>query len=325
MIPTSRRSRVTNSKMATQGQKNGRRRQYVTWLLKALAWAGFGVIYYALFSFFVDTPTEYRMRHSTDRLRHEYKLLAERYDTLEMVVDNIIERDRSIFATLFESAPYDFTSEYEQHRVELRERLLDLSKQQLTRRLAHSVNAMEYKLTQLEHSYSALNDRLATTGEAINRIPSIQPVINHDLTLLTAAYGELMHPFSRTMKSHQGVDYAVPEGSPVFATADGTVREVSGKNRSTSGLKVVIDHGNGYRTSYAHLQKAKVKRGQRVHRGDIIALSGNTGLSLAPHLHYEVEYEGTRRNPIHYFFRELTPDAYQRIVRIAQSGMQSFD
>ena len=124
--------------------------------------------------------------------------------------------------------------------------------------------------------------------------------------------------------SHQGVDYTVGEGSSIFATADGVVKEISDKN-STLGKTVIIDHGNGYQTSYSHLLSVGVRRGQKVQRGDIIALSGNSGLSLAPHLHYEVRYNDIRIDPIHYFFMELTPNEYQRIIRIAQSGMQSFD
>ena len=102
------------------------------------------------------------------------------------------------------------------------------------------------------------------------------------------------------------------------------VSEVALRN-SASGQTLVIDHGNGYTTSYSHLSKIYVKRGTTVRRGDIIALSGNTGLSLAPHLHYEVRYNGMRVDPIHYFFMELSPDQYYRIMQIAQSGMQSFD
>ena len=102
------------------------------------------------------------------------------------------------------------------------------------------------------------------------------------------------------------------------------MKEISDKN-STSGKTVVIDDGNGYQTSYGHLLSILVRRGQQVHRGDLIALSGNSGLSLAPHLHYEVRYNGIRVDPIHYFFMELSPDEYQRIIRISQSGMQSFD
>ncbi|MBQ5639243.1 MAG: M23 family metallopeptidase, partial [Alistipes sp.] len=131
-------------------------------------------------------------------------------------------------------------------------------------------------------------------------------------------------PFYKTLQSHQGVDYAIPEGSRVFATADGVVKEIKLRN-STSGQTVVIDHGSGYETLYSHLSKISVRKGQQVRRGDIIALSGDTGLSLAPHLHYEVRLGGMRVDPIHYFFMELNPTEYQRLMRIAQSGMQAFD
>ena len=164
----------------------------------------------------------------------------------------------------------------------------------------------------------------AQGGRAVSYTHLIQPVINKQLTLLTASYGMRIHPFYKTLQSHQGVDYTIPEGSRVFATADGVVRDVALRN-STSGQTVVIDHGNGYETSYSHLSKINVRKGQRVSRGEIIALSGDTGLSLSPHLHYEVRLNGMRVDPIHYFFMELTPTEYQRLMRIAQSGMQSFD
>ncbi len=300
-------------------KKSGSRRA-----LQALAWFGAAVLYYFLFSLLFDTPAEYDLRHSTDRLKEEYATLLEEYDSLSMVVDNIVERDKNIFAIMFDSEPYDFDSEYNKQRVELHESLLGKSNREMSSTLETSLEELERKMKSLEKSYSTLDEELQIVGSKRNNIPSIQPVTNHELTLLTAAYGTLMHPFYRTLQSHQGVDYAVPEGTRIFATADGTVKEVKGKN-STSGVTVVIDHRNGYTTSYSHLQSVKVKRGQRVQRGDIIALSGNSGLSLAPHLHYEVRYNGMRVDPIHYFFMELTPDEYQRIMRIAQSGMQSFD
>ena len=176
----------------------------------------------------------------------------------------------------------------------------------------------------LARSYRSLQRQIDSMGSACNNIPAIQPVINHQLSLLTASYGMRIHPFYKTLKSHQGVDYTIPEGSRVFATADGTVRDVLERN-STSGRTVVIDHGNGYETSYSHLSKIAVRKGQQVHRGDIIALSGDTGLSLAPHLHYEVRLDGMRVDPIHYFFMELTPAEYRRLLRIARTGMQAFD
>lgn len=306
------RSRKTTNKSKTR------------YALQALAWFGAAVLYYMIFSFLFDTPAEYELRHSTDRLKNEYATLLAEYDSLAMVVDNVVERDRNIFAIIFDSEPYDFDSEYNNKRVELHEALLTKSNRDMSATLKSSLDDLEQRLGELESSYSELNSALHILGSKRNNIPSIQPVTNHELTLLTAAYGTLMHPFYRTLQSHQGVDYAIPEGTRIFATADGIVKEVKGKN-STSGITVVIDHRNGYTTSYSHLQSVKVKRGRKVQRGDIIALSGNSGLSLAPHLHYEVRYNGMRVDPIHYFFMELTPDEYQRIMRIAQSGMQSFD
>ncbi len=295
--------------------------RFVTTLL---TWVGAAVLYYIVFSLLFDTPAEYELRHSTDRMRAEYEVLSARYDSLNMVVDNIVERDRNIFGILFESTPYDFDSDYKQQRLALHERLLGESKHRMLRDLTTSTDELEEKLRQVESTYNTLQHNLDSLGGGCDHIPSIQPVINHQLTLLTAGYGMLMHPFYRTLQSHQGIDYTIPEGESIFATADGVVKDVLGKT-STSGITVVIDHGNGYTTSYSHLQKAKVKKREKVRRGDIIALSGNSGLSLSPHLHYEVRYEGVRVDPIHYFFMELTPDEYQKIMRISQSGMQSFD
>ena len=289
-----------------------------------LVWFGAAILYYVGFSLFFDTPVEYELKHSTDQLRDEYTRLEARYDSLRTVMENVSERDRNVFNILFESDPYDFDTEYETKRLATYESLLDKSDRQIILELKEKVRQSEATLTKLNESYLELQRLLDTVGDGRNRIPAIQPVINQQLTLLTASYGMRIHPFYRTLQSHQGVDYTVPEGSRVFATADGTVREVAQRN-STSGQTVVIDHGNGYETSYNHLSKINVRKGQQVRRGDIIALSGDTGLSLAPHLHYEVRYNGMRVDPIHYFFMELSPTEYQRLMRIAQSGMQSFD
>ena len=287
-------------------------------------WAGVAVLYYIGFSVFFDTPVEYELKHSTDRLRREYTALVQRYDTLTTVMRNLSERDRNVFRILFESDPYDFDSEYERKQTATYENIFNRSSRRLKRELRERVAEMETRLDELNDTYLDLQARIDSAGSRCDNIPSIQPVINKQLTLLTASYGMRIHPFYKTLQSHQGVDYTIPEGSRVFATADGTVREVAQRN-STSGQTVVIDHGNGYETSYNHLSKINVRKGQQVRRGDIIALSGDTGLSLAPHLHYEVRYNGMRVDPIHYFFMELSPTEYQRLMRIAQSGMQSFD
>ena len=304
-------------------RRRRRKQNIIRFTVQTFVWAGVAVLYYIGFSLFFDTPVEYEFKHSTDRLRSEYEALSARYDTLRMVLDNVAERDRNIFGILFESTPYDFDSERDNEKELDYEQTLTRPARQLKREFRDRLDDMERSLAHLNESYQTLQQRIDSTGSGCDNIPAIQPVINKQLSLLTASYGMRIHPFYRTLQSHQGVDYTVPEGSRVFATADGRVKEIA--TRSTAGRTIVIDHGNGYETSYSHLLAVNVRRGQEVRRGDIIGLSGNTGLSIAPHLHYEVRHNGMRVDPIHYFFMELSPVEYQRIIRIAQSGMQSFD
>jgi len=292
-------------------------------IVRGFVWTGAIVLYYFAFSLFFDTPIEYRIKHSTDRLRREYELLTQRYDSLGRVLDNVIERDRNVFRILFEAEPYDFDSEYASDRWNSYEKLLSESTRKLQQEFAQRLERLETDAGEMQRSYADLQDAVARC-ETRDRIPAIQPVNNQSLTLLTASYGMRINPFRKILQSHQGVDYAIPEGTRVFATADGRIKEASPRN-STSGTTLVIDHGNGYETSYSHLGKLLVTKGQIVHRGDIVALSGNSGLSLAPHLHYEVRQNGMRVDPIHYFFMELSPEKYRRMMQIAQSGMQSFD
>lgn len=311
-----------------QKQQNIKRRtpkqRAISFLFTSLAWIGAALLYYVCFALLFDTPEEHRMREQTKRLNEEYEMLSNRYDSLEMILDNITQRDQSVFRILFETDPYDLDIERQEERLAIHEKNISKTQKQLNSELSTRIDELGKQADKLEASWHKINDLGEKIGENINSIPSIQPVLNKQLTLLTAGYGTILNPFYRTLKSHQGVDYTVGEGSSIFATADGVVKEISDKN-STLGKTIVIDHGNGYQTSYSHLLSVGVRRGQRVQRGDIIALSGNSGLSLAPHLHYEVRYNDLRIDPIHYFFMELSPDEYQRIIRIAQSGMQSFD
>ncbi len=305
-------------------RRKRRKQRIIRATVHLFVWVGMAILYYIGFSIFFDTPLEYQLKHSTDRLKREYTALNERYDSLKIVLDNLADRDQNVFRILFESNPYDFDSEYERKQAATYERIFSRSTRKLKGELRTRIQQMETQLEQLNATYLSLQGRIDSVGRTCNNIPSIQPVINKQLTLLTASYGMRYHPFFKTLQSHQGVDYTIPEGSSVFATADGVVKDVAERN-STSGQTVTIDHGNGYETSYAHLSTINVRRGQQVRRGDIIALSGDTGLSLAPHLHYEIRHNGMRVDPIHYFFVELSPTEYQRMIRIAQSGMQSFD
>ncbi len=300
-----------------------RKQQVARFVVSAFAWLGAAILYYLFFSIFVDTPMEYELKHRADRMKSEYEALEGRYDTLMLVLENLSERDRGVFRSLFESDPYNFDTAYAEERDATYEAMFSRSTRRLKRDLRDRTTALEKRMEELNESYRTLHEAIERRGTESHNIPSIQPVINPELSLLTTSYGMRIHPFYKTLTSHQGVDYAIPEGSRVFATADGKVKEV--RRSSTQGQTIIIDHGNGYETSYSHLQRISVVRNQQVRRGDIIALSGDTGLSLAPHLHYEVRLNGMRVDPIHYFFQELNPIEYERLIRIAQSGMQAFD
>ena len=314
---------MTSNNTETKKRRT-RRQRVVRFFIRLFAWVAVIIIYYFSFSLLFDTPYEHKIRQSTKLLKEEYNRLSERYDSLEMVLDNITAREKGVFRTLFEADPYDLDVEQSEERVALYEKNVSKSKSQLASDLEQKISDLGQRTDELENSWKRIKELGDNLGEKSKNIPSIQPVLNQQLTLLTAGYGTILNPFYRTLKSHQGVDYTVAEGSSVFATADGVVKEISDKS-STLGKTIIIDHGNGYKTSYSHLLSVGVRRGQKVQRGDIIALSGNSGLSLAPHLHYEVRYNDLRIDPIHYFYMELSPVEYQRIMRIAQSGMQSFD
>ena len=289
-----------------------------------LLWVAIVSVFYVLLALFVDMPAEYELRHSTDELRTEYTKMSERYDELTEVMDNVVARDENVFRKLFESNPYDLTIDDDQERIALHESLMALDNDELLLELNNKVQSAESDKDALTRSYEDMVYAYETTSLSIDCIPAIQPVNNRQLTLLAAGKKPLINPFHRAMREHHGVDYLIPEGTAVFATADGIVQSLSEKN-TTHGKAITIDHGNGYQTSYSHLLDIRVKKGDKVKRGDIIAMSGNSGLSFAPHLHYEVIFNGTRVDPVHYFFLELNAEEYQRIIRIALSSMQSFD
>lgn len=293
-------------------------------VINTLLWVAMIVFWWVVISLTIDLPMEHKLRHSTDDLRIEYERMSERYDSLSYVLDNVIRRDENVFRKLFESNPYDLTADVNQERIVLYEHLVEMDNDELTKLLDKKLQNAAKQEREILRSYEDLRYNISSGALSIDYVPAIQPVNNKQLTLLAAGKKPLINPFHRTMREHHGVDYLVPEGTAVFATADGVVKSLSEKNTS-HGKAVTISHGNGYETSYSHLLDIRVKKGQKVKRGDIIALSGNSGLSFVPHLHYEVIYNDTRVDPVHYFFLELEPDEYQQMIRIALSSMQSFD
>ena len=299
-------------------------RRFFPLAIRFFVWVGLVLFWWIVLAYTVDMPSEYKLRHSTDALKREYKVMSERYDSLAHIIDNVVRRDENVFRKLFESNPYDLSADLENERISLYEQLTHMDNTDLMDVLDSRMQDANKKENMVLKSSESMKQNISTDYLSIDCVPAIQPVNNKQLTLLAAGKKPLINPFHRTMREHHGVDYLIPEGTAVFATADGTVKSLSEKN-SSHGKAITIDHENGYETSYSHLLDIRVRKGQEVKRGDIIALSGNSGLSFVPHLHYEVRYRDTRVDPVHYFFLELSPEEYQRIIRIALSSMQSFD
>lgn len=296
----------------------------VKWIFRVLSGFAVAVIYYLVFSIFFDTPIEYELKQSARNIEQEYVDLTKRYDTLQKVLGNVVDRDKSVYQILFEANPQDEQDGDAQRRIAFYEGLQHKTNKELG-------DYFEEQIGQLYQRVSNYNvkvyDRSLLVQEDLFRaltIPAIQPVNNPNLTLLTASFGERIHPFFKTRSQHDGVDYSVPVGTAIFATADGNVKSLQTRGQ-TSGLTLTLDHGNGYETVYAHLDKIVPRPGQKVNRGDIIAFSGNSGLSFAPHLHYEVRYRGQALDPLNYFFMELDMRQMERLKTISQMGMQSFD
>jgi murein DD-endopeptidase MepM/ murein hydrolase activator NlpD len=155
-------------------------------------------------------------------------------------------------------------------------------------------------------------------------IPAIQPIANRDLHRVASPFGVRMHPFYKVLKMHTGMDFTASIGTEVLATGNGVVSDII-PNARGYGNTVIIDHGYGYKTLYAHLSTILVKVGKQVKRGNVIALVGNSGMSMAPHLHYEIRKNDAPINPINFFFNELTPREYNKIILIASQSGQSLD
>lgn len=278
------------------------------------------VIYYFLFSWLFDTPLEHELKQSTERLRAHVQELQGRYDTLEAVMMDLQKRDSAVFGMVFEATPYtisqisdEFENPYEND---------DISS--LGNMFMERAAAMKRRIAAQDSLFDTIIFRFVSEPSVINHIPSIQPVNNPKLRLLATSFGSRVNPFYKSRTMHKGVDYAVPVGTAVFATADGVVSRVE-MGGTTTGTSVTIDHGDGYETFYAFLSRSSVRVGNRIRRGDIIAFSGDNGLSYAPHLHYEVRRNGNPVNPLDYMFLEIGPDNINEFKEIASHAMQAFD
>ncbi|MEF8846548.1 MAG: M23 family metallopeptidase [Bacteroidales bacterium] len=283
------------------------------------------VLYNLLFSTFFDTPREKELMREKNQLELQYEMLNDKFDRVEKVLQDLKERDNNIYRIIFETEPipssvrqagYGGSEQYEELRslenseliIETNQRLDKLSKQ----------------LYVQSKSYDEIVNMAKNKEKMLSSIPAIMPVSNEDLTRTASGFGWRIHPIYKIRKLHEGMDFTAPTGTKIYATGDGVVEKVKSSKRGY-GKRVILDHGFGYKTRYAHLDEFDVRRGEEVKRGDVIGYVGNSGLSVAPHLHYEVEKDGEKVDPVHYYFNDLTPEQYERMIFISSNSGQSLD
>lgn len=283
------------------------------------------VVYGLLFTALFDSPKEKALKREIAQMELQYEMMHREMGNLEKVLDHLQETDDNLYRTIFEAEPIPSTlREGGVGGVNRYKELEGLSNSKLIIETATRLDKIKKKIYLQSKSFDELIVLAKRKEEMLLSIPAILPIANNDLTRTASGFGLRIHPYYKIIKFHSGMDFTAPTGTEVYATGDGTVKEVVSSQRGL-GKHVIIDHGFGYETVYAHLDGFNVKAGQKVHRGDVIGFVGNTGMSVAPHLHYEVKLNGVNVDPVNYYFNDLSAEEYERIVEIASKTGQSFD
>jgi murein DD-endopeptidase MepM/ murein hydrolase activator NlpD len=283
------------------------------------------VVYLFVYSAFFDTPKERELKRQNKQLKLQYEIMNKRFNLVEKTLEDIQRRDNNLYRVIFEADPIPSSvREAGFGGNERYENLKGYKNSELVVRSHKRLDQLSKKLYIQSRSFDEIKDMVKNKEEMVASIPAIMPISNKDLKRTASGYGWRIHPIYKIKKFHEGMDFTAPRGTEVYATGDGVVVEVRTRLRGY-GKRVVIDHGFGYRTRYAHLNNFNVRKGQKVKRGDVIGYVGSTGLSVAPHLHYEVEKDGNKVNPVHYYFNDLSPKEYERMIFISSNSGQSFD
>lgn len=278
-----------------------------------------------LYDNYFESPRELILKNEVKQLEFYYSKLNQDIEDLTDILSRIEQRDDNIYRVVLGAEPIDKsvrnagiggTDRY----ADIREAGIDHS--DLVIDLHEKVDHLRRKLYIQSKSQDEVVQLARKKEKLYASIPAIQPIANKQLLALASGFGLRIHPVYKVKKLHTGIDFAASIGTPIYATADGTVDKVEVRF-SGYGKMVEIDHGFGYRTRYAHMHDFAVKKGQQVKRGDLIGYVGNTGLSTAPHLHYEVLINNKRVDPVHYFFDDLTPAEYEKILELASAENQS--
>ena len=272
-----------------------------------------------------DSPKEKQLRRQLEETTNQLDLLKQRADQAEDVLKDIQERDNTIYRVIFEADPipasvreagYGGVDKYRQLKDNYNaDMLIDVTKR---------IDKLSKQLYVQSKSFDEVFDLVKDKANMLSSIPAIQPVSNKDLKHMASGYGWRIHPIYKTEKMHTGMDFTAPVGTEIHATGSGVVENAE-KGGQGYGNEVLIRHGYGYETLYGHMSKIIVRSGQKVNRGDLIGYVGNSGTSTGPHLHYEVHKNGSPVNPINYYFNDLSPEEYARMLEISSKPNQSFD
>ena len=273
-----------------------------------------------LYSSYFESPRELILSNEVTELEFYYENLSKKIDQLNNLISDLEYRDDNIYRSVLGAEPIDKnvrnagvggSDRYEEVRKK------SVIHKDLIISLSEGVDKLRRKVYLESKSQDEVVELARNKEKMFAAIPAIQPISNKQLISLASGFGFRIHPVYKVKKMHYGIDFAANIGTPIYATADGTILKVE-FSFSGYGKMVEIDHGFGYKTRYAHMHGFAVRFGQKVKRGELIGYVGNTGLSTAPHLHYEVHINNVARNPVYYFFNDLKPDEYEKILKLAE-------
>jgi len=291
--------------------------------LSAIAVSCLIVIY--LYTKFFPKAGDKEVQLRYDALKDNYTILNSRVKTLQQQMAELEKRDNQVYRSIFEATP--LTDSARQKQIEQKKEIDKVNLKgadELGTEIAGTLNSLTARMAYQFTSYDAIEKLINNQENKLSSIPAIQPVSNKELTRIASGFGMRIHPIYGIAKMHSGLDFTAPQGTPIYATGDGTVT-TAGVGTGT-GNHVIINHGYGYETVYMHMVRIKAREGQRVKRGEVIGWVGSTGASTGPHCHYEVHINGTPVDPVYFFFNDLNAEQYDRVLKIAATGSaKSFD
>lgn len=283
-----------------------------------------GVIFLYLFLVFFPSPREKQLLREKEALEAQLTHLHQQVDQMQIVMTDLQQRDDNLYRVLFGAEPIPMSiRQGTQRKIAYYEELASMTNSQLSTDLALKVDVLEKEMYVQAKSYDDILEMAKNQKIRMENIPAIQPVMNKDLKRVASGYGMRIDPVYHVRKFHQGMDFTAPTGTEVFATGNAKVKFTGWKQGY--GNTVILDHGFGYETLYAHLYKSLVRKGQKVRRSDIIALVGNSGKSTGPHLHYEVRLNGKPVDPRNYYFYDLSPEEYDQMIQLSNNFGQMLD